>query len=122
MRRGFISAELRERIAMQARNRYGYCLSTEVVTGVPLEIDHLIPASAGGASTEENLWLACRRCNAFKGSRTHALDAVTGQGIRLFNPWKQRWTRHFQWSQDGTRIIGKTTCGRATVLARPHEQ
>mgnify|MGYP001558078120 CR=1 FL=1 len=113
----FISVELRERIAGQARNRCGYCRSAEKVTGVPLEIDHLIPLSAGGSSREENLWLACRRCNSFKRSQTHALDVVTGQGVRLFNPRKQQWNRHFEWSQDGTRIIGKTACGRATVLA-----
>jgi hypothetical protein len=35
----------------------------------------------------------------------------------LFNPRQQRWTEHFAWSEDGTRIIGLTDCGRATVLA-----
>lgn len=117
MRRMFIPVESREQIANRARNRCGYCLSPEKITGVPLEIDHIIPLSVGGFSTEDNLWLACCPCNAFKGSQTHALDVVTGQRVRLFNPRKQQWKRHFEWSQDGTRIIGKTACGRATVLA-----
>ena len=38
MRRASISVALRERIAMQGRNRCGYCLSKEEVTGVPLEM------------------------------------------------------------------------------------
>jgi hypothetical protein len=35
----------------------------------------------------------------------------------LFNPRRQRWPVHFLWSGDGTQIIGKTPCGRATTLA-----
>jgi geranylgeranyl pyrophosphate synthase len=35
----------------------------------------------------------------------------------LFNPRRQKWSRHFVWSEDGTLIIGKTACGRATVVA-----
>lgn len=32
-----------------------------------LEFDHYIPEHAGGASSPENLVLACRRCNRSKG-------------------------------------------------------
>jgi hypothetical protein len=35
----------------------------------------------------------------------------------LFNPRLQRWTPHFTWSEDGTKVIGRTACGRATVGA-----
>jgi hypothetical protein len=35
--------------------------------------------------------------------------------IRLFNPRKQRWHEHFQWSLDATKIIGLTPEGRVTV-------
>jgi hypothetical protein len=37
--------------------------------------------------------------------------------IILFNPRKQKWYEHFRWSEDGTKIIGLTPCGRATVNA-----
>jgi hypothetical protein len=37
--------------------------------------------------------------------------------VRLFNPRRQRWKRHFRWSEDGALIIGRTICGRATVVA-----
>jgi hypothetical protein len=77
----------------------------------------IIPESAFGATTEENLWLACSSCNEFKGTQTHARDAVTGRRVRLFNPRKQRWRVHFTWSEDGAEIIGLTPCGRATVIA-----
>jgi hypothetical protein len=56
-------------------------------------------------------------CNGFKGTQTDAIDPATGQRIRLFNPRQQRWNEHFTWNADGTRVIGLTSCGRATVLA-----
>jgi hypothetical protein len=37
--------------------------------------------------------------------------------VRLFNPRRQQWSRHFRWSDDGTVIIGLTACGRATIEA-----
>ena len=36
---------------------------------VYLEIDHVIPVSAGGCNHEGNLQILCRRCNLKKGSR-----------------------------------------------------
>jgi hypothetical protein len=35
--------------------------------------------------------------------------------VKLFNPRRQSWREHFEFSQDQTEIIGKTACGRATV-------
>ena len=53
----------------------------------------------------------------FKGTQTDALDPETGQRVPLFDPRRQRWSEHFAWSEDGTRVLGQTPCGRATVLA-----
>ena len=112
-----ITAEVRERIRQRANNRCGYCLSPQRLVLGLLEIEHIIPTAAGGSDRESNLWLACRLCNNGKRAQTHALDALTGRRVRLFNPRRQRWRVHFVWSEDGTRILGKTPCGRATILA-----
>ena len=117
MRKRRIPARLRKRLIEQANGRCGYCLTPQEITGARMEIDHLIPESAGGLTTEENLWLACSSCNEFKGAQTHAHDPVTGRQVRLFNPRRQAWWTHFAWSTDGTEIVGKTVAGRATVLA-----
>jgi hypothetical protein len=82
-----------------------------------LEVDHLIPRSKGGGDDESNLWLACRDCNRSKGAQTAGVDPISGETVALFNPRTQRWAEHFQWSSDGTRIIGRTLIGRATVEA-----
>ena len=84
---------------------------------MPLDIDHLIPEALGGETIRENLWLACSRCNDFKGGRTKSLDPFTRESTPLFNPRTQRWTEHFSWSVAGERILGRTPTGRATVEA-----
>jgi hypothetical protein len=46
-----------------------------------------------------------------------AVDPDTQAIVPLFNPRTQRWFDHFRWSEDGTRVIGRTAIGRATVAA-----
>ncbi len=69
MSKSYISRELRERVAVAAQRRCGYCLSSEEIVGSTMEIDHLVPESRGGPTEEENLWLACPICNGFKSDR-----------------------------------------------------
>jgi hypothetical protein len=112
-----IGAALRARVRAAAANRCGYCRTAQAYVPWPLEIDHIIPRAHGGSDAEDNLWLACRGCNLFKGQQTHGRDPLTGRRVRLFHPRRQRWRRHFQWSLDGTMIVGRTATGRATVVA-----
>ena len=83
--------------------------------GMPMEIEHLYPRSLGGATTEDNLWLACPLCNKYKGSRVGGEDPSSGSFVRLFNPRRQIWSDHFRWVEGGTRIAGRTAVGRMTV-------
>lgn len=108
---------MRARIRSQAGERCGYCLSPQRLVLGWLEIEHIVPTASGGSNEEENLWLGCRMCNNFKGTQTEALDPETGQLVRLFDPRRQQWSDNFGWSDTGTQILGRTPCGRATVLA-----
>jgi len=85
--------------------------------GIRLEIDHIIPLKANGTNEEENLCLACSSCNRAKSDQSLASDPLSKALIPLFNPNKQDWFEHFRWTDDGTKIIGITPCGRATVAA-----
>src|SRR5262249_41758291 len=38
---------------------------------------------------------------------------VRGEIVALFNPRRQKWSRHFRWQ--GAVLVGRTKCGRATV-------
>ena len=95
--------------------RCEYCGTSEWVTGIPLEVDHIRPRAQQGTNRRSNLCRVCSSCNTHKGDQTHAVDPVTGKSVRLFNPRRHRWSDHFRWSEDGTQIVGLTDCGRATV-------
>ena len=113
----YISEQLRRQVAERANHRCEYCHRTELVTGGPFHVDHVRPETLGGATEADNLAYACARCNLHKGQRVRSQDPVSGQSASLFNPRKQRWVRHFSWSADGTRVIGRTRTGRSTIIA-----
>jgi hypothetical protein len=117
MSRSYISKALRIKVSAQARYRCGYCLTQEAVVGTPMEFDHLIPEALGGRTEEGNLWLACSLCNDAKSCRVAALDPISGEIIRLYNPRDQVWSDHFRWSESSDYILGTSPTGRATVLA-----
>lgn len=116
MRRS-IPAALRQGISDQADHRCGYCRSAEETVGASMEIDHIVPLALGGPTDEENLWLACSQCNDHENDRAATVDPQTGELCRLYHPRLQHWNEHFSWSADGTRIVGRTPTGRATVVA-----
>ena len=112
---GKISEKLKTKIRRQAKNRCGYWLLPQSLNPNLLEIEHLLATANGGSDDEENLWLACRLCNGYKGTQTEAIDDETNQIVLLFNPRTQNWNEHFEWNDE--KIVGKTPCGRATVKA-----
>ncbi len=112
-----VPRELREKVAAQARRRCGYCLTSELIVGSPMQLKHIIPEADGGLTSEENLWLACALCNSHKSDRSVAWDSVSATIVRLFNPRQQHWSDHFRWSDAGNVIIGTTPTGRATAKA-----
>jgi 5-methylcytosine-specific restriction endonuclease McrA len=61
-----------------------------------LEVDHIVPESAGGQTLADNLCVACSHCNKFKGNTQTIVDPITQQLIALFNPRTQVWGDHFQ--------------------------
>lgn len=117
MSRPHILAALHNAVLGDAGHRCGYCQSDELLTGIPLSTEHIIPIAAGGQTVRENLWRSCRPCNEIKGARTHADDPETGESILVFNPRTQHWNEHFRWSQDGAVMLGRTPIGRSTIQA-----
>ena len=112
-----VSEALRNAIRERAKGRCEYCLTSEALSGIRCQTDHILPRSRGGTTTLDNLCLACVACNGHKHARTHALDLESGAEVALFDPRRQRWSEHFAWSADGMEITGRTSTGRATVAA-----
>ena len=113
----YISARLREQVIDTAGGRCAYCQSRQDLMGVTFEVDHIVPESAGGRTSLENLCLSCPTCNRHKARRLTAKDPVSGDVVPLFHPLKQAWAEHFTWSSDGTKVIGLTSVSRATAEA-----
>jgi hypothetical protein len=111
-----VQAALRRRVIRRATNLCEYCRAPQVLCHDPFEMDHVIPQAERGATTYENLALACSVCNAGKLDQTGATDPDTGRRVKLFNPRSQQWAEHFQWSEDHGTVIGRTPTGRATVV------
>ncbi len=111
----YISKQLKNQIEKIDRHRCCYCLTSEANSGISLTFDHIYPVYQGGKSTFENVCLACRSCNEFKGTLTEAFDNLTQKTYPLFNPRLQIWSEHFRWSLDGTKIEYLTPIGRVTI-------
>jgi hypothetical protein len=112
-----ISAELRRQVAHDARHRCGYCLYSEEITGIAMEVEHIKAEANGGQTVRRNLWLACTTCNRRKSDRALVQDPVTNKMVRLFNPRRDKWKEHFRWIDGGLHIEGITNIGRAMVVA-----
>ena len=112
-----IPAALRRQVRARARGLCEYCRCSADFTTASFHCEHIRPREAGGEVTLDNLAWACPWCNASKYTKTHALDPQTGRIAPLFHPRRQRWSRHFAWSEDFLVIIGRTATGSATVAA-----
>lgn len=116
MSKRVVPRDLRKRVALSASHRCAYCQTSQQIIGPLLEIDHIVPESKGGSSEESNLTLACPLCNSRKSDVTEAVDPASGRLTPLFNPKLEQWTTHFEWTDNGAVITGRTATGRVTVL------
>jgi hypothetical protein len=90
-----------------------YCRMLQAYDDLPFQIEHIIAKQHGGTDAHENLALACVPCNLHKGTNLSGIDPRTGKVVRLYDPRRQDWKRHFRWN--GAVLEGKTQTGRATV-------
>ena len=58
--------ELKEYVLLKWGHACAYCKKT----GIPLQVEHIVPKSRGGSHRVTNLTLACEQCNQKKGSQT----------------------------------------------------
>ena len=100
-------------VRRRANEACEYCRMPEVAYDLPFQIDHIIARQHGGQTVDDNLALACVRCNGHKGPNLAGIDLATGQFVLLFHPRRDRWADHFE--RRGPLVVGLTPCGRATV-------
>jgi hypothetical protein len=90
-----------------------YCKMPQEHDDLPFQFDHIIAQVHEGTDAHENRALACVPCNLYKGTNLSGVDPQTAKVVRLFDPRRQLWNRHFQWN--GAMLEGRTQCGRSTV-------
>jgi hypothetical protein len=100
-------------IRNRAHNCCEYCRMLQKYDDLPFQFDHIIAKTHGGMDDPDNRALACVPCNLYKGPNLSGVDPQTGKVIRLFDPRRQNWNRHFRWY--GAFLEGKTQSGRTTV-------
>jgi hypothetical protein len=91
-----LSVALRYFVQERASYRCEYCLSAEISAAHRHEPDHIVPVQHGGTTDEQNLALACWRCNRYKGPNVGSFDPVTGSLTAFFNPRLHQWHEHFR--------------------------
>lgn len=104
---------LRRLVWERAQGYCEYCLMPQDYDPATFEIDHVIPEKMNGQSTEDNLCLACFKCNNHKGPNIAGIDELTGQKSFLFDPRRDTWSDHFTWH--GPILVGATPQGRSTI-------
>ncbi len=57
---------MREYVLSKWKRQCSYCCAT----GIPLQVEHIVPKSRGGSDRVSNLTLACEPCNRRKGTQT----------------------------------------------------
>jgi hypothetical protein len=112
-----IPRAVRRQVRDRAGDRCEYCRHPASYSCAPFVCEHVRPRVLGAGSTAEELAWACPACNGHKYDKTRSRDPQTGRIVPLFNPRRQRWSRHFAWRTDFLQIEGRTATGRATVAA-----
>jgi hypothetical protein len=110
-----IALGLRTQVAVRAGHRCEYCELAQLGQEAVFHIDHVVPRVAGGATTDENLALACVSCSLRKAAKQVGIDSQSGEEVALFNPRTQTWSEHFRWESEF--LVAITATGRATIRA-----
>jgi 5-methylcytosine-specific restriction endonuclease McrA len=113
--------ELREYLLEKWGRRCAYCQKT----GVPLQVEHIVPKARGGSNRVANLALACEPCNQLKGSRTAEEFGYPQVQAQALKPLKDaaavnttRWALYERLKETGlpveTGTGGRTKWNRST--------
>ena len=109
-----VSREHAREVRRRASGCCEYCRLLETKRSIRFQIDHIFARRHGGDDSLDNLCLSCYECNSYKGPHIAALDPLTAEPTRLYNPRAQDWDDHFELNVDMS-IAGLTPEGRATT-------
>jgi len=109
-----LSSKQKQAVRAKAGDCCEYCRLSQSGSFARFHVDHIIALKHGGTDADDNLCLACPDCNAHKGENVAALDPLTHDATKLYNPRQQKWDNHFRINSNAT-LTGLTPVGRATI-------
>ena len=110
-----VTAKERAEVTERANRLCEYCRSPVRFATQAFSVEHINPRQKGGDNALDNLALACQGCNGPKHTKITGVDPFTKRTVPLFHPRRQKWSDHFAWSEDFTRVLGLTPTGRASM-------
>ena len=110
-----ISNDQRRLVRKRAGHCCEYCRLAQSGRLARFHVDHIVATKHGGTDEDDNLCLACPKCNSYKGSNVAALDPLTRDATKLYDPRQQKWDDHFAINPDAT-LSGLTPEGRTTII------
>ena len=113
----YIPVEIRRKVLKSSKKLCEYCKSPKDFSTDLYSFDHIIPLSLGGKTVFLNLAYSCGSCNSYKSNKVVGFDETDKVEVSLFHPRIQKWSEHFTWNDDFTKMIGLTSIGRATIKA-----
>ena len=110
-----LSSKQKQAVRGRAGDCCEYCRLAQSGSFARFHIDHIIALKHGGTDADDNLCLACPECNAYKGENVAALDPLSREATKLYDPRQQKWDDHFRIDSDAT-LTGLTPEGRASII------
>lgn len=109
-----LSSKQKQAVRERAGGCCEYCRLAQSSSFARFHVDHIIALKHSGTDADDNLCLACPDCNAHKGENVAALDPLTRDATKLYDPRQQKWDDHFKINSDAM-LTGLTAEGRATI-------
>jgi 8-oxo-dGTP pyrophosphatase MutT (NUDIX family) len=109
----YIPDALRREVAERVGYRCEYYIRREGDSFLRYQIDHIISRKHGGLTVSANLAYACSVCNGNKGSNVGTILEDEETFVRLFNPRRHHWPKHFDVIEGAFRA--KSEIGTATI-------
>lgn len=93
-----LSNKQKQAVRAKAGDCCEYCRLSQSGSFARFHVDHIIALKHGGTDADDNLCLACPDCTAHKGENVAALDPLTHDATKLYNP------RHWRLSVSGATL------------------
>ncbi|GEM_PF-1604969 len=95
-----IARPVRRLVRERADKRCEYCRYSADYACSSFICKPILPRVRGSGNSPSELAYACAACKNHKYDKTHARDPQTKRIVRLCNPRRQKWSRHFQWNDN----------------------